>query len=145
MKTRLQLLILSIFLFGSFNQVSAQLVKDVVKTGVTVKNERAKIFYQLLNRTKAPQIIDIRTPREYAAGHIKDAVLINFYDPNFAKNIEKAGLNKLEPIFIYCRSGNRSGHAIPIFKKLGFRHIVNMVYGINEWNRLMLPVEKGTN
>jgi len=74
-----------ILFIGMFNHTSAQLVKDLHKVETTLKNERAKIYYQLLNRTKNPQIIDIRTPQEYAAGHINGAVLINYYDPNFAK------------------------------------------------------------
>ncbi len=136
----------SLFLFliiGSIHTASAQFVSDLKKIETTVKNERAKIFHQILNQTKNPQIIDIRTPREYAAGHLKGAILINFYDPHFVQNIEKAGLDKYRPVFIYCRSGHRSADAIATFKKLGFKHIVNMVYGINEWNRLLLPIEKG--
>jgi len=131
-----------ILFIGMFSQTSAQFVKDLRKVESSLKDERAKIFYQLLNHTKNPQIIDIRTPQEYAAGHIKGAVLINYYDPNFAKNIEKHHFNKFEPIFIYCRSGHRSGNAIELFKKLGFKHIVNLVFGLNEWKHLKLPLEK---
>lgn len=135
-----------LFLFlilGSIHITSAQFVSDLKKVETTIKNERAKIFSQILNRTKNPQIVDIRTPREYASGHLKGAILINYYDPDFAQNIEKAGLDKYRPVFIYCRSGHRSAKAIDIFKKLGFKHIVNMVYGINEWKHLLLPLEKG--
>ena len=131
-----------VLFIGMFTQTSAQFVKDLPKHQVTLKNERAKIFYQLLDHTKNPQIIDIRTPREYASGHIKGAVLINYYDPNFAENIEKHHFNKLKPIFIYCRSGHRSGNAIGLFKKLGFKHIVNLAYGLNEWKHLQLSLEK---
>ena len=132
-----------LFLLISFSPISAQFVSDVKKTEMTVRNDRAKIYFQLLNRAHNPQIIDIRTPQEYASGHLKGAVLINYYRPDFVRNIKKAGFDKLRPIFIYCRSGHRSARAIPIFEKLGFRHIVNMVYGINEWNHLHLPIEKG--
>jgi len=131
------------FLLISFSHISAQLVSDVKKTEITVKDERAKIYFQSLNHTQHPQIIDIRTPREFALGHLKGAILINYYDPDFVRNIKNAGFDKFRPIFIYCRSGHRSARAIPIFKKLGFRHIVNMVYGINEWHHLQLPIEKG--
>ncbi len=134
-------LLMFIFLTG-LGTASAQFVSDIQKATPTLKNERSKIFYQLLGREKSPQIIDIRTPREYAAGHIKGAILINYYDPHFAENLEKAGLDKFQPVYIYCRSGHRSANAIAIFKKLGFRHIVNLVYGLNEWKRLQLPLEK---
>jgi len=138
----LKILSLFVLLLGYTSPVTAQFVKDVPKVQNTLKNERAKIFYQIISRVKDPQIIDIRTPQEYAQGHIKGAVLINYYDRNFAQNIEKAGLDKLKPVFIYCRSGHRSANAIEIFKKLGFKHIVNLVYGLNEWKHLQLPLEK---
>ena len=141
MKKLQQIFILFMFL-GAFQATHAQFVKDLAHAKPTVKNTRAKIFYQMLNQTKNPQIIDIRTPQEYQAGHIKNAVLINFYDPNFAQNVEKAGLDKNKPIYIYCRSGNRTGRSIKIFQQLGFKHIVNLGYGLNEWKRLLLPLVK---
>ena len=138
----LKILSLFVLLLSFSSPASAQFVKDIPKIQTSLKNERAKIFLQLVARTKKPQIIDIRTPQEYAQGHLKGAILINYYDRNFTKNIEKAGLNKLKPIYIYCQSGHRSANAIGIFKKLGFKHIVNLIYGINEWKHLLLPLEK---
>ncbi len=139
---KIQQLFILVFLLGSITATQAQFVSDLKKPVTVVKNERAKIFLQNINNRARPQIIDIRTPQEYKAGHIKGAVLINFYDPNFAQNIEKAGLDKQQPIYIYCRSGSRSGHAINIFKKLGFKEIHNLVFGINEWNQRGMPIEK---
>ncbi len=140
---KLQLNLLVLFLLGAVQLGTAQFVSDLHKVKPTLRNARAKIFAQLISRDKNPQIIDIRTPGEYASGHIKGAKLINYYDPNFAKNIEKAGFDKYRPIYIYCRSGHRSGNSIPVFKKLGFKHIINLGYGINEWKRLEMPLEKG--
>jgi rhodanese-related sulfurtransferase len=139
---KLQHLFFLFLLTGTINHTSAQFVKDAKIVKPTVKHARAKIFNAMINQETDPQIIDIRTPREYQAGHLKNAILINFYDPNFAKNIEKAGLDKNRPVYIYCRSGNRTRNSVPIFQKLGFKHVVNLVYGINEWNHLQLPVEK---
>ncbi len=139
---KLQLNLIILFLLGTYQIGTAQFVKDLQKVEPTIRNVKAKIFAQLLRNTKNPQIIDIRTPGEYASGHLKNAILINYYDRNFAKNIESAGLDKSRPVFIYCRSGHRSSDAIPLFKKLGFKHIVNLAYGINEWKRLNLPLVK---
>ena len=141
MKKLQQIFVLALIL-GAFQMTNAQFVKDLVHAKPTVKNTRAKIFSQMLRNEKNPQIIDIRTPQEYKSGHIKGAILINFYDPNFAKNVEKAGLDKNKPIYIYCRSGNRTGRSIKIFQKLGFKHIVNLGYGLNEWKHLQLPLVK---
>ncbi len=140
---KLQLNLLILFLLGAVQFSTGQFVSDLHKVKPTFSNPGAKIFAQMIGRDKNPQIIDIRTPREYASGHIKGAVLINYYDPNFAKNLDKAGFDKLRPVYIYCRSGNRSSNSIPIFKKLGFKHVVNLVYGINEWKKLQLPLETG--
>jgi len=139
---KLQQIFVFALLLGTFQMTNAQFVKDLAHAKPTIKNTRAKIFYQMLNNEKNPQIIDIRTPQEYKSGHIKGAILINFYDPDFAKNVEKAGLDKNKPIYIYCRSGNRTGRSIQIFQRLGFKHIVNLGYGLNEWNRLQLPLVK---
>ncbi len=140
---RLQINLLFLFLLGTFQFGTAQFVKDLHKVKPTYSNVRAKIFAQMITKSNNPQIIDIRTPREYASGHIKGAVLINYYEPDFAKKLEKAGLDKWRPVYIYCRSGNRSGHAIPVLKKLGFKHVINLVYGLNEWKKLGLPLETG--
>jgi len=139
---KLQQIFVIAFILGAFQMTNAQFVKDLAHAKPTLKNTRAKIFYQMLRHEKNPQIIDIRTPQEYKSGHIEGAVLINFYDPDFAQNVEKAGLDKYKPIYIYCRSGNRTGQSIKIFQKLGFKHIVNLSYGLNEWKHLQLPLVK---
>ena len=63
-------------------------------------------------------VIDVRTPEEYATGHLDGAVLMNVQDPNFAEML--ATLDPTANYFVYCRSGNRSGQAIEQMKALGF-------------------------
>jgi len=132
---------LFLLLFGISINSNAQFLKDV-QTKSIVENVSASDFSAKINAEKNLQLLDIRTIGEYKSGHLKNAKLINFYDPNFAKNIEAAGLDKNIPVYIYCRSGNRSGHAVALFKRLGFKHIVNLAYGINDWYRSGLPIEK---
>ena len=62
-------------------------------------------------------IIDVRTKDEYDAGHIKDAINVNFYDPDFIENMKKVCEGK-KP-FIYCRSGGRSAKAVQMLKDIG--------------------------
>lgn len=83
-------------------------------------------------------VLDIRTPREYNASHIKGAININFYDPSFADNLKKLDRNK--KYFVYCRSGNRTGQSMRLFTSLGFKNIVHMYRGINEWNANGYPL-----
>jgi len=135
--------ILSLFAFVLTGNISAQYISDIQATKTGIHHVSARDFYQSINKVENPQILDIRTSREYAGGHIKGAVLIDYYNPNFARNIEKAGLDKNQPVFVYCRSGNRSGHAMSIFKKAGFKNVYNLQYGIKDWVRNRLPLERG--
>lgn len=64
------------------------------------------------------QIIDVRTPEEWASGHLDGAIRIGIADADFPTQLE--GLDKSADYFIYCRSGNRAGQAIDFMKSAGF-------------------------
>jgi len=85
-------------------------------------------------------IVDIRTPEEFNGGHIENAVNIDFYSDTFKEDLDKLDKNKAH--FIYCRSGNRSGRAMPIMKELGFKEVYNLSVGIKEWIAEGFPVVK---
>lgn len=77
-------------------------------------------------------VIDIRTPEEIAEGKItNDALEINFYDENFKQQIRE--LNPDDKYLVYCRSGNRSGQSLEIFKELGFENVKELDSGIVAW------------
>ncbi|MEZ5030799.1 MAG: rhodanese-like domain-containing protein [Saprospiraceae bacterium] len=48
-------------------------------------------------------------------------------------------LPKDKPVFVYCRSGNRSGQAMDQMKKMGFREVYNLQGGIGAWSAAGLP------
>ena len=54
-------------------------------------------------------MLDVRTPEEFAEGHVEGATLIDFYEPDFAERI--AALDRDATYVVYCRSGNRSATA----------------------------------
>ena len=83
-------------------------------------------------------IIDIRTPEEVSEGYIENAVNIDFYADIFKEDLDK--LDKNKTYLIYCRSGNRSGQAMPIMKDLGFKEVYNLSIGIKGWIAEGLPV-----
>jgi len=78
------------------------------------------------------QLVDVRTPEEYAEGHIKNARNIDFLANDFSKAILK--VDKDQPVYIYCRSGNRSGQAAQIMQKLGYKTIYDLKGGFLAWN-----------
>lgn len=83
-------------------------------------------------------IIDIRTPEEFASGHLEGAELIDFYQPDFADRV--AALDRDTAYVIYCRSGNRSGQARALFDELGFADVVDIGGGIAAWQQAGLPL-----
>lgn len=84
------------------------------------------------------QLLDVRTPQEYAEGHIDGALNINVQSEDFQKMAEK-DLSKDATILVYCRSGRRSMDAAEILTKLGYK-VVNLKGGIIEWKEDGLPV-----
>ncbi len=83
-------------------------------------------------------VLDVRTPQEYAEGHLDGAVLVDFYDPDFADQLSRLDLGV--PYLVYCRSGNRSGQALAMMQQLGFASAVDIDGGIVGWQASGLPV-----
>ena len=83
-------------------------------------------------------LLDVRTPQEYAEGHIDGALNINIQSDDFRQRAEKE-LSKDSTILIYCRSGRRSMEAAGILSELGYK-VVNLKGGIIEWKGDGLPV-----
>lgn len=84
-------------------------------------------------------VLDIRTPEEFAAGHIAGATNINFRAANFEKAI--ATLDKNQTYLLHCASGNRSTQALPKFEKLEFKSLYHLDGGLRAWQKAKLPVE----
>lgn len=68
-------------------------------------------------------IIDVRTPGEFASGHLDGAINIDVQSPDFAEQIMQ--LDKDGDYLVYCRSGNRSGQAISQMSQMGFSELTN--------------------
>jgi rhodanese-related sulfurtransferase len=86
-------------------------------------------------------ILDVRTPQEYAEGHLEGAVLVDFYDADFADQL--AALDPDVPYLVYCRSGNRSGQTLPLMEQLGFASASDIDGGIIAWADAGLPIVTG--
>ena len=86
---------------------------------------------QLQKIDVSAQLIDVRTPEEYNDGYIKNAKNINFYEDNFMEEMSK--LNKTEPIYVYCKSGGRSGNASKKLKDAGFTKVYDLEGGFMKW------------
>ena len=69
-------------------------------------------------------IIDVRTPEEFAAGHLEGAVLIDIKDVSFDSKI--AALDPDASYIVYCRSGNRSAQAVERMRGAGIDDITDL-------------------
>lgn len=94
-------------------------------------------------KTDSVQLLDVRTPQEYAEGHIEGALNINVQSDDFQQMAGKE-LSKDSTILVYCRSGRRSMDAAGILTRLGYR-VINLKGGIIEWKEDGLPVTTRRN
>ena len=87
--------------------------------------------YKTILEDKNIQLIDVRTPAEYAQGNIKGAVNIDVTADGFSQAVSK--LDRSKPVAVYCRSGGRSQTATAILKDLGFKQIYDLKGGYMAW------------
>ncbi len=88
-------------------------------------------FKEYLAKNPLVTLLDVRTPEEFSAGHLKNAVNIPVNDPNFDAKVSK--FDKTQVMMVYCRSGHRSVIASGKLLTLGFVSILNLEKGINSW------------
>jgi phage shock protein E len=100
----------------------------VISSGPGTQQLAGVAFVEAYHQTPKAVLIDVRTPSEFEAGHMDGAINVDFESPTFATDITK--LDTATPYFMYCRSGNRSGQAITIMKKAGFKNISELQGGI---------------
>jgi rhodanese-related sulfurtransferase len=96
--------------------------------------------FEKLSREKDRQILDVRTEREFAAGHITGATNIDFNAPDFAAKI--AAFDKTKVYLVHCAAGGRSARACEKMKGMGFRSLVDLPAGFHGWEKAGKPVEK---
>ena len=95
-------------------------------------------FQALINSGKV-QVLDVRTPEEFYAGHIPGAINVNVRNNDmFAEEADVALDNSL-PVAVYCRSGRRSVEAAKVLEKLGYE-VYNLKGGILEWAQTGKPI-----
>ncbi len=102
-----------------------QVEEDAIVELITVEE-----MGELLEMEKV-QLIDVRTPGEYAQGYIEGAINIDYRDENFENLISK--IDKTKPVIVYCARGGRSSKCSSYMKKAGFTKIYDLDGGITEW------------
>ena len=76
-------------------------------------------------------ILDVRTPGEYASGHIAGAMNLDYYSKSFRTTLNQ--LDKSKTYLIYCHTGRRSGLTLDLMRDLGFSEAYDIEGGIAAW------------
>lgn len=97
--------------------------------------------FQKLTSESGVITLDVRTPAEFAAGHLSNAVNVDVESPDFATQIGQ--LDPKASYAVYCRSGNRSKVAMEQMSAAGFTTTHDLDGGIVAWQAAGLPVTTG--
>ncbi len=106
--------------------ISLMALTILVQLGISQESNpshQVKPTSQLAPAVRDTIWIDVRTPNEFAAGHLVDAtnIPLQVFEQEFAQKVP----NKKSIVALYCRSGNRSGQALKIAQTLGYSRAFN--------------------
>jgi len=104
--------------------------KTPAKAKATVQDVSAAEAEKLLQQKKEIVVLDIRTPDEFAAGHLKGAKNIDFMEDDFAKKLAEV---EGRPVIVHCGSGGRSTKALKILGERNFPQIYHLKSGYKGW------------
>lgn len=125
-------------LVGTFAALLALFVRNEMARGG--KSVSAQELVNLVNRDNA-LVLDVRDPREFAEGHIVDA--LNIPHAAVAGRLGELERHKERPVAIVCKMGQHSGSAGTVLRRAGFERVTRLSGGMTEWRNQNLPVVKG--
>lgn len=99
-------------------------------------------FDKTYSATSTPILLDVRTPEEFAKGHLVKAQNIDYRNPNFQAQIKE--LDKTKPVFVYCLAGARSAAAVEVLHQNGFNTVYDLKGGYLQWTAKQKPIEAAT-
>jgi phage shock protein E len=130
----------AVLALGGCASGETQTVTDTpVASATTVTSEvvSAQEFATVLQELDVV-ILDVRSPEEFAQGHIDRAVNIDINGPDFAGEV--AQLDPSTTYAVYCKSGNRSAAAVSVMTDQGFTSLYDLGGGIGSWQSAGYPV-----
>lgn len=112
---------------------------NATPTATVVTNVQPELAAKLVAEHKVV-VLDVRTPAEFAEGHIAGATNINFMAKDFATRVGQ--LDRDQVYLLHCASGGRSKRCLPKLKQLGFKKIYHLDGGLAAWEDAGKPVVK---
>jgi rhodanese-related sulfurtransferase len=92
---------------------------------------------EFAKHAETAQVVDVRTPGEWSEGIMEGAIMFDFYEDDFQKNLES--LDKEKPVAVYCKVGGRSGQAMSKLNEMGFKEVYNLDGGMDAWKSAGKP------
>jgi rhodanese-related sulfurtransferase len=86
-------------------------------------------------------VLDVRTPEEFAAGHVPGAINVP-HDQVEARLPELQTKLGGKDVVVYCRSGRRAGMALSVLEQAGFRRLGHLEGDMNAWSAAGRPIAK---
>jgi rhodanese-related sulfurtransferase len=114
-----------------------------VNFSVSAKNISQGELQALMKNEVKPLLIDVRTEKEYADGHVPGA--INIPHKELESRLAELSGAKQSQVVLYCRSGTRAGFAKKVLEKNGFTQLDHLSGDYIAWNKKGLPLVKGDN
>jgi rhodanese-related sulfurtransferase len=139
MKTLIIIALALVFLAACSKAISAPSSQGQSSgSHVTITYVDARAASQMIDARDDLTVIDVRTPGEFASGHIEGAINIDFKARDFADQLSRIDPDKA--YLIHCRSGARSKASLKTFKALNFTNVTHMDGGTIGWNGARLPL-----
>ena len=127
----MRLLTISLIVFTFFNcESQVTTTKEDSTVQMDVQDVDVLQFQQLMEKENSI-LLDVRTPKEIAAGKIEGALEIDVLAPDFMEKIKQ--LDQEATYLVYCKAGGRSAKACTIMKGQGFKKLHNLKGGYTEW------------
>lgn len=96
----------------------------------TIENLSNEAFKEKIS-SSGGILIDVRTPEEYAQGHIENAINLDYSGGVFESAIDTLDPNT--PVLVYCQAGGRSGKARDLLVEKKFLTVYNLTTGYGQW------------
>lgn len=97
-------------------------------------------FALAMKQNKEAILVDVRTPEEFAGGHLVDAINVDVKSDAFGQNI--LVLDKTKPVLVYCLAGSRSKTASDYLLQKGFTNVIELEGGYLKWTAAKKAVTK---
>jgi len=112
----------------------------VLAEGPTIRDVSVQQASALISGDAPAVVLDVRTPEEFAQGHIEGAINVDVNSDTFIEDLAK--LDKDTAYLVHCRSGRRSAKALEAMREASFTTIAHMNDGLNGWSEAGLALVK---